>query len=111
MVLAQTQGVKIALGEEVMFSSSLQVIIILLMRNVATGRSLLGYACDRPRSFLPLWSPFRPFQTDCDRSKMSFSILPSPGPGCSNLTTSLVNVSLKFQTLISEIWQYFLLKK
>ena len=34
-----------------------------------------------------------------------------PGPGCSKLTMSLVNVSLKFQTLISEIWQYFLLKK
>ena len=33
------------------------------------------------------------------------------GPGCSKLTTSLVNVSLKFQTLISEIFQYFLLKK
>ena len=33
------------------------------------------------------------------------------GPGCSKLTTSLVNVSLKFQTLISEIWKYFLLKK
>ena len=33
-----------------------------------------------------------------------------PGPGCSKLTTSLVNVSLKFQTLISEIRQYFLLK-
>ena len=32
-------------------------------------------------------------------------------PGCSKLTTSLVNVSLKFQTLISEICQYFLLKK
>ena len=31
--------------------------------------------------------------------------------GCSKLTTSLVNVSLKFQTLISEICQYFLLKK
>ena len=29
------------------------------------------------------------------------------GPGCSKLTTSLVNVSLKFQTLISEISQYF----
>ena len=37
----------------------------------------------------------------------------TPGPGCSKLTTSLVNVLLKFQTLIhvSEIWQYFLLKK
>ena len=33
------------------------------------------------------------------------------GPGCSKLTTSLVNVSLKFQTLISQIHQYFLLKK
>ena len=33
-----------------------------------------------------------------------------PGPGCSKLTTSLVNVSLKFQTVISEIRQYFLLK-
>ena len=35
----------------------------------------------------------------------------SPGPGCSKLTTSLVNVSLKFQMLISEICHYFLLKK
>ena len=35
----------------------------------------------------------------------------STGPGCSKLTTSLVNASLKFQTLISEICQYFLLKK
>ena len=33
------------------------------------------------------------------------------GPGCSKLTTLLVNVSLKFQTLISRICQYFLLKK
>ena len=33
------------------------------------------------------------------------------GPGCSKLTESLVNGSLKFQTLISEICQYFLLKK
>ena len=29
----------------------------------------------------------------------------SSGPGCSKLTTSLVNVSLKFQTLISQICQ------
>ena len=29
------------------------------------------------------------------------------GPGCSKLTTSLVNVSLKFQMLISQIHQYF----
>ena len=34
-----------------------------------------------------------------------------PGPGCSKLTTSLVNETLKFQTLISEICQYFLSKK
>ena len=33
-----------------------------------------------------------------------------PGPGCSKLTTSLVNVSLNFQKLISKICQYFLLK-
>ena len=43
------------------------------------------------------------------------SLLPlscqSTGPGCSKLTTSLVKVSLKFQTLISQICQYFLLKK
>ena len=36
--------------------------------------------------------------------------LKSPGPGCSKLMTSLVNISLKFQMLISEIHQYFLLK-
>ena len=34
----------------------------------------------------------------------------TPGSG-SKLTTSLVNVSLKFQMLISQIHQYFLLKK
>ena len=34
-----------------------------------------------------------------------------PGAGCSKLTTSLVNASLKFQTLISQICQYFLSKK
>ena len=33
------------------------------------------------------------------------------GPNCSKLTTSLVNDSLNFQKLISEICQYFLLKK
>ena len=32
-------------------------------------------------------------------------------PSCSKLMTSLVNVSFKFQTLISKICQYFLLKK
>ena len=34
-----------------------------------------------------------------------------PGAGCSELTTSLVNETLKFQTLISQLCQYFLLKK
>ena len=34
-----------------------------------------------------------------------------PGPGCSKLTTSLVKETLKFQALISQILQYFLLKK
>ena len=34
----------------------------------------------------------------------------TPGPGCSKLTTSLVNISLNFQKLISLICQYFLLK-
>ena len=29
------------------------------------------------------------------------------GPGCSKLTTSLVNVLLKFQTLVSQTCQYF----
>ena len=33
------------------------------------------------------------------------------GPSCSKLTTSLVNVSLKFQTLILQIHCNFLLKK
>ena len=33
------------------------------------------------------------------------------GPGCSKLTTSLVNTSLRLHTLISEICHYFLLKK
>ena len=34
-----------------------------------------------------------------------------PGPGCSKLTTSLVNASLNFQTVQTEICQYFLLNK
>ena len=34
-----------------------------------------------------------------------------PGPSCSKLTTSLVNILLKFQTLILQIHFYFLLKK
>ena len=46
------------------------------------------------------------------RSLSSFCIvLKTTGPSCSKLTTSLVNISWKFQTLISKICQYFLLKK
>ena len=45
------------------------------------------------------------YMTPCRRK----SVL--SGPGCSKLTTLLVNVSLKFQTLISDICQYFLLKQ
>ena len=36
---------------------------------------------------------------------------PISGPGCSKLTTSLANETLKFQMLIYPICQYFLLKK
>ena len=39
-----------------------------------------------------------------DRATMS-------GPGCSKLTTSLVNVSLNFQTLILQIHCYILFEK
>ena len=36
----------------------------------------------------------------------------SPGPGfCLKLTTLLVNIALKFQMLLSEIRQYFFMKK
>ena len=34
-----------------------------------------------------------------------------PGPGCSKLTTLLVNEMLKFQMLITQICQYILLRK
>ena len=46
-----------------------------------------------------------------DVGKIKFSSVFKSGPGCSKLTTSLGNVSLKIQTLISQIRQYFLLKK
>ena len=43
--------------------------------------------------------------------RKEFALLRS-GPSCSKLTTSLVNVSLKFQMFeISHICQYFLSKK
>ena len=39
------------------------------------------------------------------------SIFCLSGSSCLKLTTSLVNVSLNFQKLISQICQYFLLKR
>ena len=39
------------------------------------------------------------------------SVISTSGPGCSKLATLLVNVSLNFHKLISQICQYFLLKK
>ena len=42
---------------------------------------------------------------------VSFSVGRTPGTSCSKLTMSFVNVSLKFQTFIPQIHQYFLLKK
>ena len=47
----------------------------------------------------------RPFTVTDEVSKANIR------PGCSKLTASLVNVSLKFQTLVSQISQYFWLKK
>ena len=49
--------------------------------------------------------------TSLSRKKEPLNQFLYPGPGCSKLKTLLVNVSLKFQTLISEICQYFFLKK
>ena len=50
----------------------------------------------------------------CKKIRRFYGKIPGiwlPGPGCSKLTTSLVNVSLKYQTSKTEICQYFLLKK
>ena len=51
------------------------------------------------------------FLSEIGLNDSMFYLILNSGPGCSKLTTSLVNVSLKFQTLISRICQYFLLKK
>ena len=48
---------------------------------------------------------------DSDQIPHKYYAASEPGPGCSELTTSLVNEMLKFQTLISQICQYFLSKK
>ena len=51
------------------------------------------------------------YQLSDIRSQLQLNLPGQSGPGCSKLTTSLVNVSLKFQTLISTICQYSLFKK
>ena len=51
------------------------------------------------------------YACDVVYSGMHYDNICIPGPSCSKLTTSLVNVSLKCQTLISQTHQYFLLKK
>ena len=53
---------------------------------------------------------FLPFCHASGKQKLDIDTVKS-GPGCSKLTTSLVNETLKFQMLISQICQYFLLKK
>ena len=57
-----------------------------------------------------LWKAddFMKFGLSCT-AMFSFYIvfLSYSGPGCSKLTASLVNISLKFKKLISEIHQYF----
>ena len=45
-----------------------------------------------------------------DNTRNSDTFTKCFGAGCSKVMTSLVNVSLIFQTLISEIYQYFMLK-
>ena len=45
-----------------------------------------------------------------DLSECCKLVIYTTWPGCSKLTTLLVNILLKFQTLISQIHQYVLLK-
>ena len=52
-----------------------------------------------------------PPKKNCYKLAHSNAPFSSPGHGCSKLKTLLVNVSLNFQQLISQICQYFLLKK
>ena len=54
-----------------------------------------------------LWEAVRYRLKYCLKGPLNTNQPTNPGPGCSKLTTSLVNVSLKFQTLISEILHYF----
>ena len=82
---------------------------ILAYQPTLMGCAILGKAifhvCTLSQS-----GPYTSYRTQSENWQQKFTPL-MPGPGCSKLTTSLVNVSLKFQTLISNICQYFLLKK
>ena len=51
------------------------------------------------------------FSGKSSKTKVLVALKKISGPGFSKLTTPLVNVLLKFQMLISQIHQYFLLKK
>ena len=54
---------------------------------------------------------FEGINRDPDKSSILCYRREISGPSCSNLMILLIKVSLKFQTLISEFTQYFLLKK
>ena len=57
-----------------------------------------------------LWPQLQlPFSSDCHET--SRTLLPLSGPGCSKLMKLSVNVLLKFQKLIFDNGQYFLVKK
>ena len=58
-----------------------------------------------------MMSNFKIRKCTANVDNLSVTVCLISGPSCSKLTTSLVNISLKFQTLISEICQHFLLKK
>ena len=73
-----------------------------------TARYRLKYCLKGPLNPKPTNQPTYNFTSLMQIGKEIY--LCSSGPGCLKLTTSLVNVSLKFQKLISQIQQYFLLK-
>ena len=54
---------------------------------------------NEPPIFDPLFAIIKPLMKKKLRDRVKYL----SGPGCSKLTTSLVNVLLKFQMLISEI--------
>ena len=75
-------------------------------KNTILGRSactyfkrILGNACDYKIEIIHTYYTLYSIINAMESSKI-------PGPACSKLTTSLVNVSLLFQTLISQICQY-----